>query len=241
MTTSPSAKERAQEAASTASEEGKHVAGVAQQEARNVASEAASQARSVLDEAVSQVNSQSKEQKDRLAGTLQTLGSDLESMASQAQPGLATDLARQASSYVRTVSDRLQSREPGELLDDVRRFARQRPGTFLLGALAAGVVVGRLVRGTADGIAAAQMQQGTTGTGTPTGLGTPPTTGPTGTQLSAPVGGYVAAAPTTPAGGEFATTGEAPYPGAPAGSPYDPDPRATGGDPHGRATGEELR
>jgi len=33
----------------------------------------------------------------------------------------------------------------------VRGFARRRPGTFLLGALAAGIVAGRLARGAKDG------------------------------------------------------------------------------------------
>ncbi|UDY23423.1 hypothetical protein [Nocardioides sp. Kera G14] len=159
MTTNPTATERAQEAASTASDEGRHLTGVAQEEAANVASEAANQARHVMDEAVTQLNAQTNEQKDRLADTLRSVGDDLGSMASQASPGLAADLSRQASDYARTISNHLQSREPGELLDDVRQFARKRPGTFLFGALAAGVVVGRLVRGTADGIAGAKYVQ----------------------------------------------------------------------------------
>src|SRR3954454_5752478 len=172
MTSSPSAKERAQDAAGTASDEGRHLAGVAQQEAGNVASEAATQARQVMDQAMSQVSEQYRDQKDRLAGTPRSLGDDRESMTSQANPGLAQDLTRQVSGYARTIGDHLQSREPGELLEDVRGFARRRPGVFLLGALAAGVVVGRLARGAADGIAGAAATQGAStssnGTGTTT-------------------------------------------------------------------------
>src|SRR4051794_10016249 len=70
--------------------------------------------------------------------------------------GLAADLVREVSGRATALSRHLDTREPGELLDDVRRFARQRPGTFLLGALAAGVVVGRLARGTKDAIEAAE-------------------------------------------------------------------------------------
>ena len=44
----------------------------------------------------------------------------------------------------------LDQRDPGELLDEVRGIARRKPGTFLLGALAAGVVAGRLTRGAVD-------------------------------------------------------------------------------------------
>jgi hypothetical protein len=211
MTESPTAKERAQSAAGTASDEGRHLAGVTQQEAGNVASEAANQARRVMDDAMSQVNSQSKEQKDRLAGTLRTFGDDLESMTAQASPGMAQDLTRQVSGYARTVSDHLQNREPGELLDDVRQFARRRPGTFLLGALAAGVVVGRLARGAADGIAGAKYQQDLQGGGT--------------------TGGVAGVPPVTPA-----TTAQPPYPGAPSGTPYVPDPHQTH-DTHGHDTG----
>lgn len=209
----PGAKERAQEAAGTAKEEGRHVAGVAKDEARTVANEAAAQARGVLDDALNQVSSQSREQKDRLAGTLHSLGDDLDSMASQGSPGLATDLARQVSGYARTLSSQLESKEPGELLDDVRRFARQRPGTFLMGALAAGVVVGRLARGAADGIAAAQAENTGMTTGTTTGMGAG-ITGTTGTS-------------TTGLGG---TT-------APSGPTYTPMPGAEPSSPHGQPTG----
>ncbi|NHC24173.1 hypothetical protein G6553_13455 [Nocardioides sp. IC4_145] len=159
MTTDTSATDRAQQAASTAAEEGRHVAGTAADEAKQVAGQAAQQARSVVNDALGQATSQAQEQartqRDRLVSTLGSLGEDLDGMAQQAPAGLATDLTRQAADQVRSLSSRLDGREPGELLDDVRRFARQRPGTFLLGALAAGVVAGRLLRGASDGIAGA--------------------------------------------------------------------------------------
>ncbi|HTW14248.1 MAG TPA: hypothetical protein VMF51_03905 [Nocardioides sp.] len=167
MTTEQSARERAQETAGTAADEGKHVAGTAKEEVQRVASEATTQARSVMNDALGQVTEQSATQKDRLASTLRTLGDDLDSMAGQGAPGLASDLARQVSGHARTLGSHLEIRDPRELLDDVRRFARRRPGTFLLGALAAGVVVGRLARGTADGIAAAEATGPTSGTPAP--------------------------------------------------------------------------
>ena len=54
---------------------------------------------------------------------------------------------QQVAEQARGLASQLDDREPSELLEDVRRFARRRPGTFLLGALAAGIVVGRLTRG----------------------------------------------------------------------------------------------
>ena len=153
--------EQAKQTASTAADEGKHVAGVAAGEVKGVASEAVGQARGVVDDAVGQVrgqlDDQGRQQKDRLSGTLATFGDDLGRMA-EGGSGLAADLAHELADRTRSWSRHLDSREPTELLDDVRRFARQRPGTFLLGALAAGVVVGRLVRGTKDAVEAAEAQ-----------------------------------------------------------------------------------
>jgi hypothetical protein len=158
MSTDTSTTERARETASTAADEGRHVAGVAASEAKDVAAEAVQQARSVVDDAMSQVrgqlDDQGRQQKDRLAGTVGTFGDDLQRMA-EGGSGLAAELAQELSQRARSLSRRLDQSEPAELLDDVRRFARQRPGTFLLGALAAGVVVGRLVRGTKDAVEAA--------------------------------------------------------------------------------------
>jgi hypothetical protein len=152
--------------ASTVADQGRHVAGTAKEETQNVAGTAAAQARGVMGDTVrqvsEQVNDQAMTQRDRLSQTLRTLGDDLEQMASQ-QPGpesgMAVDLAREVSERVRSFGSHLEGREPGQLLDEARDFARRRPGTFLLGALAAGVVAGRLFRATADGAAAASLAE----------------------------------------------------------------------------------
>lgn len=105
-----------------------------------------------------QVSDQATVQRDKLSQTLRTLGDDLEQMASHGQDsGLAADLAREVAARARAFGSHLEGREPAQLLDDVRDVARRHPGTFLLGALAAGLVAGRLFRATADGVAAAQL------------------------------------------------------------------------------------
>lgn len=143
------AKEQAKQAAGTATDEGKHVAGVAKDEARQVAQDAKVQAQNLMDGAKTQIDEQSRTQRDRLVATLQAFSDDLERMASGqgGGSGMATDMARQLADRTRRVSSRLEGREPTELLEEVRDFARRKPGTFLLGALAAGVVAGRLTRG----------------------------------------------------------------------------------------------
>jgi hypothetical protein len=144
---SPGMSEQAKQTAGAAAEETRHVASVAQDEAKNVASEATNQARSLVGQATTQVEEQSREQARRLAGTVRTFGDDLQSMAASSEGGMAADLARQVADRARSLSSQLETREPRDLLDDVRAYARRKPGTFLLGALAAGVVAGRLARG----------------------------------------------------------------------------------------------
>jgi hypothetical protein len=203
MTTDTSAAERARGAVSTASDEGKHVAGVAADEAKSVASEAKDQFRGLAEQTMGdvqgQVEDQTRQQKDRLAGTLATFGSDLGSMAED-RSGLAADVAHAMADRARALSQHLDRREPRELLDDVRRFARQRPGTFLIGALAAGVVVGRFARSTKDAATAADA-----------GLGTRTSTTP-GTEVAP--SGMAPAAPATASGSATPPTV------APAGDPY---------------------
>jgi hypothetical protein len=63
---------------------------------------------------------------------------------------VASDLTRQASDKARDLAGWLESREPGDLLEEVRDLARRKPGTFLLGAAAAGVLAGRLTRSAID-------------------------------------------------------------------------------------------
>lgn len=202
------AADTAKATASTAADQSKHVAGTAASEAKDVAGTAAAQARNVVNDARQQVTSQLSDQattgRDRLSETLRTLGDDLQQMAEGQGPaqGMATDLAREVSDRVRTLGSHLEGREPSQLLDDARAFARRRPGTFLLGALAAGVVAGRMFRATADGAAAASLAEtgGTTGADSATGA--------TGTSYS---GTGVGTGPMAPAGGAAALTDEPPY------------------------------
>ena len=60
---------------------------------------------------------------------------------------MATDLAQQAGERANAVASWLEEREPGHVVDEITRFARQRPGAFLAVAAGAGFLVGRLGRG----------------------------------------------------------------------------------------------
>jgi hypothetical protein len=56
------------------------------------------------------------------------------------------DVTRDAGQRIDALAERLDARGIQGLMGDVGSFARRRPGTFLLGALATGFVAGRVVR-----------------------------------------------------------------------------------------------
>jgi polyhydroxyalkanoate synthesis regulator phasin len=150
--TTDTAKQQAGQVAHDAKESGKHVAGTAVDEGRQVLEEGRRQVRDLAAEARQQVDEQSRTQKDKATAGLRDLADELGAIGSGngGQSGLATDLAQQAATRVHDVAGWLESRNPGDLIDELRGVARRHPGTFLLGALAAGVLAGRLTRGAVD-------------------------------------------------------------------------------------------
>ena len=146
------AKDRAASVAGGAADAAQHVAGVAKDQVGAIAAEGGRQARQLLGQAQSELSEQAQVQQQRVAGGLRALGDQLASMARGSQEqGVATDLAHQAADKAHDVAAWLEGRDPGSVLDEVRSFARQRPGTFLAIAVGAGLLTGRLVRGlTAD-------------------------------------------------------------------------------------------
>jgi uncharacterized membrane protein YqjE len=209
--TDTGAGEQAKHVASTAADQTQQVAGTAQEEIAKVAGEARAQAQDLVGEARTQaaqvLGEQAGTQRDRVVSTLSGLSSDLRSMADGAQDsGLAATLAREAADRARTLEQHLDGRDPAALLDDVRRFARQRPGLFLAGALVAGIAAGRLTRG-----AQAAQSEGTTGTASPgggtTGTGAP-SAGGRGQPPRDPAGtGGTGLMSTTTPGGHVSGTG----------------------------------
>ena len=70
---------------------------------------------------------------DRIAEALHSLSKELGGMASSSQEsGPLTDLAHQASRKGGEIAHWLQDREPADVLEAVRSYARRRPGTFLV-------------------------------------------------------------------------------------------------------------
>jgi len=144
------AKDEARNVGQTATEAGSQVASTTADQAKQVAQETQRQARDLLEQGRAQLKDQTISQQQKAAQGLSSLATELRGLAdgtSQGAPGPARDLLHQASGMVEQFAGKLQNREPAELLDEVRMFARRRPGMFLLGAAAAGVVLGRLTSG----------------------------------------------------------------------------------------------
>ena len=156
-------KTQGRQVAGDAAEGGKHVAQVAAGEASSVAREATDQARSLMDQASAQLSVHAADQKETLVSWLRALADELQSMAGatrsssngdgaqSSQAGVATGLAERGADYAHRTASWLSDREPSAVLEEVGAFARRRPGTFLVIAAAAGVLVGRLTRGLTAG------------------------------------------------------------------------------------------
>ncbi|WP_168581820.1 hypothetical protein [Gephyromycinifex aptenodytis] len=146
------AKEGAAQVADSAKRSATEVAGTAKAEAQQVLDEAGQHAAALFSQAREEMSTQFGTQQSRLTETLRTLSSDLSSMAQgeKPAPGIASDLAHQASGQLHSYSQWLDERGPAELLEEVKRFARRKPGTFLAVAAVTGLVAGRLTRSIAD-------------------------------------------------------------------------------------------
>lgn len=124
-----------------------HVAGVAGDEAGHVAHEAKRAARGFFDETRTQVTEQASTQQRRAAEALRTTGDEFTAMAESASSdGMAAGLVRGLGRQTSQAASWLEQREPADLVQEVRGFARRHTGAFLLAAVGIGVVAGRLTR-----------------------------------------------------------------------------------------------
>jgi len=207
--TAQTAKGEAGHVASHATDQASQVAGTAKEQATQVAHEAADQARNLLGEARSQLDEQAGAQKERASGGLRTIADELRSMGNGESPatsGIGSELVGQASQHVERVADWLESTDAQGALDDVRRWARRNPGTFLLVAAGAGMLAGRLTRATTQAVRSDSQSQDLS-----TPYATPPATGDMSetTSLTPPVAAP-STVPTTGYSSGYQSTGYTP-------------------------------
>lgn len=144
-------KNEAARVADTASEQVADVAATGKEQARQVTDEAMQQAQQLIGQATAQLQSQAGEQTQRLATNLRQLAEHFATMADSGEAGTsAQSLVRQLADRAHQAADYLDGRQPGDILDDVQRLGRRRPGAFLIGAALAGVAAGRLTTAVKD-------------------------------------------------------------------------------------------
>lgn len=174
------ARENATEIGHEATRAGSQVMQQAAGQGKQVAAETGRQARGLVGQASEQVRQQVGAQQKRAADRLRGLGTQLQSMASKCeQDGGGAEVVRRASDAAQQAAGWLERREPGELVNEVRDYARQHPGAFLAGATVAGLLVGRLTRGLSGG-------QGGQGEDQRSGQGFPPVSVPPGPSAEMP-------------------------------------------------------
>ncbi|MGB3735631.1 MAG: hypothetical protein WA964_11785 [Ilumatobacter sp.] len=124
------------------------VAGSAKNEARSVAQDAKNQAADVLGTARSELRNQAADQAKTLSATLGDIGRQLGDMADNSNEPEAqvAQLTRSAADTLSQRAERIDREGIDGVVDDVKRFARNRPGAFLLGSVAAGFAIGRLAK-----------------------------------------------------------------------------------------------
>ncbi|WP_154793980.1 hypothetical protein [Occultella kanbiaonis] len=164
------ARNRAQDVKDVAIEQARDVARTTKEQVRVSAAEARYQAQSLFEQARREFTDQADGQQQRLAGGLRSFSSELSSMADSSQEqGLAGTVTRQAADYLLRAGDWLEQRDSAQALDEVSRYARRHPGTFIAIAAGLGVLVGRVARSAKDAGDNDQADSGRADTTQPTG------------------------------------------------------------------------
>lgn len=153
-TTAETSAAEAKEVGSTAVQSGQQVAASAGEQAGQVADEVRRQANDLYGQVRSQASEQVRAGQQRAGDGLRALATELQQMSGGDNAGPVSDLAAQAGDKLDELAGWLDRHEAGDLVDEVRSFARRRPGVFLGGAAAAGLLLGRLTRGVVDGSSA---------------------------------------------------------------------------------------
>ena len=153
------AKAESAEVAETAKQAGKDVMSEVGEQTSAVARTAKDQFDQLASQTRQEVKAQTEQRSEQLAVRLQTWAGQLRALAEGRVDdagelrGLMGDAQRRLESYASS----LRERGPEGVLQDVRQFARRRPGMFLLAAGVTGFAIGRIVK--AGGMSASQADE----------------------------------------------------------------------------------
>lgn len=184
--TAEAAKGAASEVAGEATSAASDVKETVKSEVGSVVSDAADRATSLLRTSQQELRTQVEGKAKDLSSTLDDAARQLGSMADSADDpdSPVAQLSRTAAQQLQKQSRRLEEGGIEGLVEDARRFARNRPGAFMLSAVAAGFAFGRLAKhGNLKQVADTAKQELTGGSGgsqggTTTGAQLPSSTSP---------------------------------------------------------------
>jgi F0F1-type ATP synthase membrane subunit b/b' len=152
-TVGTASREEAHEVAETVEAKAQDVMGTAREQAQQLGGEAKEHARDVVADLRDELRKRADEQGTRAVHALHDTSNQLRSVARSADGGVVVDLAHSAATRLDDVASRLDQGGIDGLIDEVRSYARRRPGMFLLAAGAAGFLVGRLARNASSAVA----------------------------------------------------------------------------------------
>jgi hypothetical protein len=152
QTQSSSAGEAARSMTDTAKSEGKAVVGTAKDETARLASSARSEFRRQGDEQTKRMAERVRDVADQLDGIKR----------GEAPSGATATVIEEIGSRAQRVASRLDDGGIEGVTSEMKQFARQRPGLFLLGAFGLGIAAGRTLRN-ADTHALAEAAKPTSG------------------------------------------------------------------------------
>ena len=131
----------------TAKDAGGHVIETAKQEVAEVVEEAKAQGRRLLDESMYELRAQAGTGQHMVAELAHSLSGELRAMSQADQDGMLGGYVDKAQRFSDDAAAWLESRQPDEVLESVRRYAARNPWQFLAISAGVGFVGARIYRG----------------------------------------------------------------------------------------------
>lgn len=145
-----------------AADSGQRVKETAKEQAGAVKQEVTAQAQNLLGQLRSDLKDQVAPQQERIASSVRSVSDEISALSRGEKPetDFVSGLLGNVSGRVDSFASSLENKDAKDLLQDVRRFAARRPGTFLAVAAGIGLLAGRATRGVKDSDEIATDRQG---------------------------------------------------------------------------------
>lgn len=145
------AKYEASNVAESARQSTQRVAETAKSEAADVASHAKDQIRSLATNATDELRGRAWDTHSFATQNIRSLSGEVSSLLNgEPVEGPVRQVVETVQQKGESLATWLENSDPSDVVDEVRRFAARRPWAFMAIAAGAGLVVGRLARGTKD-------------------------------------------------------------------------------------------